>query len=115
MPSFISTFLINHFDLFGLRQTYLELAKKPYTPLKFKVSAFYKYVRHPLYFGGIVGLWATPKMSATHLIFAVLLTTYFVIGALFEEVDLRKEFGEQYRNYMKATPMIVPFLKRTSN
>lgn len=108
---FISSFLINHFDLFGLRQTYLELRNKPYTPLQFKVYSFYKYVRHPLYFGGILGLWATPTMSTTHLVFAISLTAYFVIGTLFEEADLKRDFGELYKNYQKQTAMIIPFLK----
>lgn len=108
---FISTFLINHFDLFGLRQTFLELHNKPYVPLKFKVISLYKYVRHPLYFGGIMGLWFTPVMSATHLVFAISLTSYFFIGALFEEGDLRKTFGEKYRSYSKKTPMMIPLVK----
>lgn len=108
---FMSTFLINHFDLFGLRQTFLELQNKPYTPLKFKVALFYKYTRHPLYFGGIMGLWFTPVMSTTHLVFAILLTAYFFIGAIFEERDLIKEFGETYRAYAGKTPMMVPFTK----
>ena len=108
---FISTFLINHFDLFGLRQTYLELTNKPYTELNFKVYSFYKYIRHPLYFGGILGIWATPKMTVTHLVFAILLTSYFIIGTLFEERDLIKEFGEKYKDYKKKTPMLIPFTK----
>ena len=109
---FVSTFLINHFDLFGLRQTYLELLNKPYTPLEFKVVVFYKYTRHPLYLGGIMGLWFTPLMSATHLVFAVLLTAYFIVGTLFEERDLKKEFKASYIAYMKKTPMMIPFTKR---
>mgnify|MGYP000285978108 CR=1 FL=1 len=108
---FISTFLINHFDLFGLRQTYLELINKPYTALNFKVVSFYKYVRHPLYFGGILGLWATPNMTVTHLVFAIGLTAYFVIGTLFEERDLLKEFGETYKDYQSKTRMFIPFFK----
>jgi methanethiol S-methyltransferase len=109
---FISSFLINHFDLFGLRQTYLELKKKPYEPLDFKIIVFYKYVRHPLYFGGILGLWATPVMTMTHLVFAILLTAYFIIGAMLEEKDLSNEFGEQYLAYKKKTPMLIPFFKK---
>ena len=108
---FVSTFLINHFDLFGLRQTYLELVNKPYTQLEFKITWFYKYVRHPLYFGGIMGLWFTPVMSATHLVFAILLTAYFFIGTLFEERDLVKEFGKQYELYQQRKPMLLPFTK----
>jgi protein-S-isoprenylcysteine O-methyltransferase Ste14 len=109
---FVSTFLINHFDLFGLRQTFLELQGKPYTPLKFRINAFYKYVRHPLYFGGILGLWATPHMTGTHLFFALCLTAYFVIGAMFEERDLVKEFGDVYEDYQKNTSMILPLPKK---
>ena len=109
---FISTFLINHFDLFGLRQTYLELMKKTYKPLDFKITAFYKFVRHPLYFGIVLGLWATPLMTMTHLVFAVLLTTYIIIGIMFEEKDLMKAFGEHYRSYKKRTPMLIPFFKK---
>ncbi len=108
---FISTFLINHFDLFGLRQTYLELRNKPYVPLQFKVVSLYKYVRHPLYLGGIMGLWFTPVMSATHLVFAILLTAYFFIGAWLEEKDLRQDFGAKYTAYMQKTPMMFPLLK----
>jgi protein-S-isoprenylcysteine O-methyltransferase Ste14 len=108
---FVSSFLINHFDLFGLRQTYLELVNKPYTDLNFKVISLYKYVRHPLYFGGILGLWATPRMTVTHLVFAIGLTSYFVVGTLFEERDLKREFGELYKAYQAKTPMLIPFTK----
>ncbi|MCV9387312.1 methyltransferase family protein [Reichenbachiella ulvae] len=108
---FLSTFLINHFDLFGLRQTFLELQNKPYKELNFKVISLYKYVRHPLYMGGIMGLWFTPVMSGTHLVFAISLTAYFFIGALFEERDLKKAFGEKYRAYANKTPMMIPLTK----
>lgn len=108
---FVSTFLINHFDLFGLRQTYLELTNKPYTELNFKVYSFYRYVRHPLYLGGIIGVWATPQMTVTHLVFAILITAYFVVGTLFEEKDLIRDFGNTYREYKKKTPMLIPFTK----
>lgn len=104
----ISTFLINHFDLFGLRQTYYELIGKPYQPLVFKERYFYKYVRHPLYFGGIVGVWSTPVMTVSHFCFALLLTGYFVIGAFFEEKDLVRDFGDSYRNYQKRIGMFFP-------
>jgi protein-S-isoprenylcysteine O-methyltransferase Ste14 len=87
------------------------LIKKPYKPLEFKVKAFYKYVRHPLYFGVIVGIWATPTMTLTHLCFAILLTGYTVIGALFEEKDLIRDFGDDYRNYQKKTRMFIPSVK----
>lgn len=108
---FIATFLINHFDLFGLRQTYFELVKKPYVPLDFKVRWFYKYVRHPIYFGGIVGIWAATSMSVTHLCLAVLLTCYFIIGSTLEEKDLIRDFGSKYTSYQKTTGKLIPFLK----
>ena len=85
---------------------------KTYKPLDFKIIAFYKYVRHPLYFGIILGLWATPFMTITHLVFAILLTAYIIIGVMLEEKDLSKEFGEQYRAYKKKTPMLIPFFKK---
>jgi protein-S-isoprenylcysteine O-methyltransferase Ste14 len=109
---FISTFLINHFDLFGLRQTYFELTGKTYRPLDFKIVAFYKYVRHPLYLGIIMGLWATPTMTVTHMIFAILLTSYVIIGIWLEEKDLIRDFGNSYHSYRQRTPMLIPFLKK---
>ncbi len=109
---FISSFLINHFDLFGLRQTYLELRNHPYTELNFRVYSFYKYIRHPLYAGGILGVWATPNMTVTHLVFAIGITAYFVIGAKIEEKDLISDFGDNYLDYKRSTPMLVPFTKR---
>lgn len=108
---FISSFLINHFDLFGLRQTFLELMGKPYTQLEFRITLFYKYVRHPLYFGMLLGMWATPNMTVTHLIFAIAITAYVVIGTLFEEKDLVNEFGETYKAYQAKKPMLIPFTK----
>ena len=108
---FISTFLINHFDLFGLRQTFLELQNKPYTELQFKVISFYKYVRHPLYTGMVLGVWATPVMSVTHLILAITLTIYVLIGIYFEEKDLIRDFGNTYLEYKKGRPMLIPFFK----
>jgi protein-S-isoprenylcysteine O-methyltransferase Ste14 len=115
---FISSFLINHFDLFGLRQTFLELMDKPYTQLEFRVTLFYKYVRHPLYFGMLLGMWATPNMTVTHLVFAIAISVYVIIGTLFEERDLIKEFGETYKAYKAKKPMLIPFTKlkrRTHN
>jgi len=109
---FISSFLINHFDLFGLRQTYLELLGKPYKPLRFRVVGFYKYVRHPIYFGMLLGMWATPLMSATHLIFAIAITVYIILGTRLEEKDLVKEFGETYKDYKQGRPMLIPFSKK---
>ncbi len=110
---FVSSFLINHFDLFGLRQTFLELQNKSYTQLNFKVKSFYKYVRHPLYFGMLLGMWATPVMSVTHLLFAIGITIYVVIGTRLEEKDLVKEFGDTYKDYQKSKPMLIPFTKKS--
>jgi len=112
---FISTFLINHFDLFGLRQTFLELLKKPYTPLDFKIIGFYKFVRHPLYFGIILGMWSAPVMTTSHLVTAILLTIYIVVGATLEESDLMREFAVSYQAYRKKTPMLIPFLRKEDN
>lgn len=108
---FISSFLINHFDLFGLRQTFLELQNKPYTELSFRIKAFYKHVRHPLYSGMLLGMWATPVMSVTHLCFALAITGYVVIGTRYEEKDLVKEFGSKYTSYQASKPMLIPFTK----
>ena len=106
---FISTFLINHFDLFGLRQAYLDLRNKPYENINFKVVSFYKYTRHPLYLGALMGIWSTPTMTVTHLVYAVLLTGYIFIGIYYEEKDLISAFGAQYLKYKASTPTIIPF------
>ena len=112
---FISSFLINHFDLFGLRQAYFYVTGRPYTPLKFKVVAFYKYVRHPLYVGIMLGIWATPAMTVTHLVYALGLTGYLLVGIHYEEKTLMQEFGNLYAQYMKNTPKLIPFLKGGHN
>jgi len=105
---FISTFLINHFDLFGLRQAYMTLKGKPYSEIDFKVVSLYKYTRHPLYLGVIIGIWSTPLMTFTHLLFAILLTAYIFIGISFEEKDLVRVFGDQYLKYRTSTPKLIP-------
>lgn len=108
----VSTFLINHFDLFGLRQVWFYFLEKKYEPLHFRTPFFYKYVRHPLYFGWLVAFWATPVMSAAHLLFAVLTTGYILTAIQLEEKDLVKIFGSKYIAYKKRLPMIIPFTKR---
>jgi protein-S-isoprenylcysteine O-methyltransferase Ste14 len=95
----ISTFMINHFDLFGLRQVWLYFFGKKYEPLHFRIPFFYKYVRHPLYLGWLIAFWATPVMSVAHLLFAVLTTGYILTAIKFEEKDLITHFGERYLNY----------------
>ncbi len=107
----ISSFLINHFDLFGLRQTFLELQKKPYTPLKFRIIGFYKYVRHPLYTGMLLGMWVTPIMSYTHLALALAITVYVLVGVTLEEKDLVKYHPKEYKRYQATTSMLIPFTK----
>ena len=105
---FVSSFLINHFDLFGLRQAYLAMANKPYTQLPFKIISLYKIVRHPLYLGILLGIWAIPTMTATHFLFAALLTVYLFTGIFYEEKDLVKAFGQEYKKYQARVPKIIP-------
>ena len=104
----------SHFDLFGLRQVYLHLRGLPYSGKPFHTPLFYKHVRHPIYVGFTIAFWATPVMTLAHLIFAVGCTGYVVIGAWLEERDLEAHFGDTYRQYKKAVPMLIPSLRRKS-
>jgi protein-S-isoprenylcysteine O-methyltransferase Ste14 len=104
----ISTLLINHFDLFGLRQVWLYFRGIPYTPLKFHEPGFYKYVRHPLYVGWLLAFWVTPTMTVTHLVFALVTTAYILAAIRFEERDLIAEHGQKYIDYRKRVPMLIP-------
>lgn len=109
---FASTFSINHFDLFGLRQVFLYLTKTPYTPVKFKTNVLYNTVRHPLYLGIVIALWSTPTMTISHLAFAIGLTAYVLVGIYYEEKDMIKHFGETYHQYTQRVPMLIPFIGR---
>jgi protein-S-isoprenylcysteine O-methyltransferase Ste14 len=104
--------LINHFDLFGTRQVWLYFQGKPYTPLPFRTPLLYARVRHPLYLGWALAFWATPTMTAGHLLFAGSLTVYMMLAAVIEERDLVGHFGRAYREYQKQVPMFVPRIGR---
>ena len=105
----VSTFLINHFDLFGLRQVWLYLRGKAYTRLEFGTPGPYRLVRHPLYVGWFFAFWMTPVMTFAHLLFAIATTAYILIAIQLEERDLVHEFGDHYEDYRRRVPMLVPF------
>jgi methanethiol S-methyltransferase len=111
----VTTFLINHFDLFGLRQVWLFLRNKPYTRLAFAQPGIYNWVRHPLYVGWLFAFWSTPTMTLTHLVFALVTTAYILVAVRFEERDLIDEHGPAYEQYRKRVPMLIPSLRRRTD
>ena len=110
----VSTFLINHFDLFGLRQTWLHFRGREYTELAFRETGPYRWVRHPLYVGWIMVFWFAPTMSLPHLLFAATTTLYIVVAIQFEERNLVDALP-QYREYRSRVPMLIPVARRNRN
>ena len=111
----LSTFMINHFDLFGLSQVVNHARGVESKSLQFSVRAFYKFTRHPIYVGWIIAVWSTPYMTLGHLLFAGGLTVYILVAVPLEERDLIAEHGDKYRRYKETTPMLIPRLSRTEH
>ena len=112
--AFVATFQIDHFELFGLHQGYRALKGAPEPEARFQKKGFYRSVRHPVQTGTILGLWATPVMSAGHLLFSAGLTLYILVGLRLEERDLVKTLGKAYERYRREVPMLFPFGKKRS-
>jgi protein-S-isoprenylcysteine O-methyltransferase Ste14 len=110
-----STFLIDHFDLFGLRQSWLHFRGRVYEEKRFATPLLYKWIRHPLYIGWFMTFWITPAMSAGHLLFSLVMTSYVLIAIPLEERDLLSALGEPYRRWRERTPLFVPRVGATAS
>ena len=108
---FTSTFIINHFELFGLSQVANHFMDKQAPPARFRTPLLYKFVRHPIYLGFIIAFWAAPTMTVGHLLFAAVTTIYILLGIYLEERDLIEMFGDQYREYKQRVSMLIPWRK----
>lgn len=108
----VSTFLIDHFELFGLAQVWAYWRGREFHRLAFKTPSLYRLVRHPMYLGFTIAFWSAPRMTVGHLLFSVAATGYLIVGIYFEERDLVGAFGDDYRDYRARVPMLIPFLKR---
>lgn len=107
-----SSFLIDHFDLFGLRQVVLHWKGRQYTQPVFVQRSLYRLIRHPLMAGFLIGIWATPTMTQGHLLFAMVVSGYIFVGIFFEERDASRLLGEEYEEYRRTTPKLIPRFKR---
>lgn len=111
----VSTFLIDHFELFGVRQVYLHFTGQPFRTADFQTRALYRYVRHPLLSGFVIAFWVTPTMSVGHLFFAAMTTAYILVAVQLEERDLVTSHGDEYREYQRQVGMLIPRLSRSKS
>jgi methanethiol S-methyltransferase len=112
---FTSTLLLDHFELFGLRQVFARLRRHALPPAEFRTPLYYRYVRHPIYLGFLIAFWSTPQMSVGHLVFAIATTGYILLGIALEERDLVAQFGDEYRRYCTRVRMLLPSAPRSGD